>query len=45
VHLGNRTGFAASMGDGLTIMETAPGSKGAQEIEQLAAELRRHLGG
>lgn len=45
VQLGNRTGFAASMGDGLTIMETAPGSKGALEIEQLAVEVRQHLGG
>ncbi|MCJ8141876.1 ParA family protein [Ancylobacter sp. A5.8] len=43
VRLGNRTGFAASMGDGLTIMETAPGSKGALEVEALALELRQHL--
>lgn len=42
--LGNRVAFAASMGDGLTVMETAPGSKGALEIEALAAELRRYLG-
>ena len=42
--LGNRVAFAASMGAGLTVMETAPGSKGAAEIEALAAELRQHLG-
>lgn len=42
--LGNRVGFAASMGEGRTIMETTPGSKGAQEIEALAAEIRRLLG-
>lgn len=42
--LGNRVAFAASMGGGLTVMETAPGSKGAAEIEALAAELRQHLG-
>jgi len=42
--LGNRVGFAASMGSGLTIMETTPGSKGAVEIEALAVEMRQHLG-
>jgi len=42
--LGNRVAFAASMGDGRTILETAPGSKGAQEIEALAAEIARNLG-
>ena len=42
--LGNRVAFAASMGDGRTILETAPGSKGALEIEALAAEIRRHMG-
>jgi chromosome partitioning protein len=43
--LGNRVAFAASMGDGLTVLETDPGSKGAEEIAALAAELRRHLPG
>jgi len=42
--LGNRVGFAASMGSGLTIMETTPSSKGAVEIEALAVEMRQHLG-
>lgn len=42
--LGNRVAFAASMGDGLTVLETDPGSKGAEEIAALAAELRGHLG-
>jgi chromosome partitioning protein len=37
--LGNRVAFAASMGEGLTIMETDAGSKGALEVEALAAEL------
>ncbi|TCK31737.1 chromosome partitioning protein [Ancylobacter aquaticus] len=42
--LGNRVGFAASMGRGLTLLETEPGSKGAAEIGALAAELRGYLG-
>lgn len=37
--LGNRVSFAASMGRGLTALETEPGSKGAAEIGALAAEL------
>lgn len=36
--LGNRVGFAASMGQGLTLLETEPGSKGSLEVEALAAE-------
>ncbi|MDQ0513362.1 ParA family partition ATPase [Ancylobacter amanitiformis] len=43
VRLGNRVDFAASMGEGLTIMETTPGSKGAEEVDALAAELKTHL--
>ena len=42
--LGNRVGFAASMGRGLTVLETEPGSKGAAEVDALAAELMAHLG-
>ncbi|QIB32411.1 ParA family partition ATPase [Ancylobacter pratisalsi] len=42
--LGNRVAFAASMGDGLTVMETSPGSKGADEVEALALEIRAQLG-
>ncbi|HSI39274.1 MAG TPA: ParA family partition ATPase [Xanthobacteraceae bacterium] len=42
--LGNRVGFAASMGDGRTILETDPSSKGAQEIEALVAEIKALLG-
>ena len=38
--LGNRTGFAASMGSGRTVMETAPTGKAAAEIEALIDELR-----
>lgn len=41
--LGNRVAFAASMGEGLTVLETDPGSKGALEIEALAAEIRGFL--
>lgn len=43
--LGNRVAFAASMGDGLTVLETDPSGKGAEEIAALAAELRQHLPG
>lgn len=38
--LGNRVAFAASMGDGLTVLETAPANKGAEEITALANEVR-----
>jgi len=41
--LGNRIAFAASMGEGLTVLETHPGSKGAEEVAALTAELRGHL--
>ncbi|MCS0501878.1 ParA family partition ATPase [Ancylobacter mangrovi] len=41
--LGNRVAFAASMGDGLTVMETAPGSKGADEVDALAQEIRAQI--
>jgi chromosome partitioning protein len=44
IRLGNRVAFAASMGSGLTIMETTPGSKGALEVKALAVEMRQHLG-
>lgn len=37
--LGNRSGFADSMGRGLTLGEVLPKSKGAQEIAQLAQEI------
>jgi chromosome partitioning protein len=39
VPIGSRVAFAASMGEGLTVMETAPGSKAAAEIEALAREV------
>jgi chromosome partitioning protein len=41
--IGNRVAFAASMGEGSTIMEAAPGSKGALEIEALAREISGRL--
>jgi len=37
--LGNRVAFAASMGKGSTVLETAPTSKGALEAEALAREI------
>jgi len=37
--IGNRVAFAGSMGEGSTILETAPGSKGASEIDTLAREI------
>lgn len=37
--LGNRTAFAASMGRGLTVMETDARGKGAQEAADLAIEI------
>jgi chromosome partitioning protein len=40
--IGNRVAFAQSMGQGSTILETAPGSKGALEIDALASEVMRH---
>jgi len=40
--IGSRVAFAASMGEGRTVMETAPGSKAAAEIEALAAEVLKH---
>lgn len=39
--LGNRVAFAASMGGGLTVLETEPRSKGASEIAALSDEIRR----
>ncbi|WP_417774446.1 ParA family partition ATPase [Stappia sp.] len=43
--LGNRTGFAASMGEGRTVLETDPRGKGAEEVRQLAAEIAAVLAG
>ncbi|MBS9477826.1 ParA family partition ATPase [Ancylobacter radicis] len=43
--LGNRVAFASSMGEGLTVMEIDPGSKGALEMETLARELVAALPG
>jgi chromosome partitioning protein len=41
--LGNRVAFAASMGDGGTVLETAPGSKGAEEVDALVREILREV--
>ncbi|HWT30362.1 MAG TPA: ParA family partition ATPase [Propylenella sp.] len=37
--LGNRVAYAASMGQGSTVVETAPGGKAAAEVEALAREI------
>jgi len=37
--LGNRIGFAASMGQGSTVLELEPSGKAAQEVEALAEEI------
>jgi chromosome partitioning protein len=41
--LGNRVAYSASMGEGSTATETAPGSRAAEETEALAAEIARLL--
>lgn len=40
--LGSRIAFAASMGEGRTVTETAPSSIAAQEVDALAAEILGH---
>jgi chromosome partitioning protein len=42
--LGNRVAFSASMGVGSTATETAPGTRAAEEVDALAAEIVRLLG-
>ena len=42
--LGNRTVFAASLGEGAGVGESAPGSVAAAEIDALAAEIAGRLG-
>lgn len=42
--LGNRIGFAAALMDGLSLQETDPRSRGAEEIAELAAEILRRVG-
>jgi chromosome partitioning protein len=42
--LGNRQAFAASVGEGRGVAETAPRSAAGEEVGALAAELMRHLG-
>jgi len=42
--LGNRTGYAASLGLGLGVTEAEPGSVAAQEIARLAAEVAAYAG-
>lgn len=43
--LGNRVAFAASMGEGRTVLETVPGSLAADEAEALAKEVLKHATG
>jgi chromosome partitioning protein len=42
--LGNRQAFAASIGEGRGVVETAPGSAAGQEIGALAEEVLARLG-
>jgi len=42
--VGNRIGFAGALLEGLTLMETERRSKGAEEVEELAAEILRRMG-
>lgn len=42
--IGNRTAFAASMLEGRGVVESAPGTKAAEEIAALAEEIGRSLG-
>jgi chromosome partitioning protein len=44
VLLGNRQAFAASIGEGRGVAETAPGSSAGQEIAALAEEVMARLG-
>jgi chromosome partitioning protein len=37
--LGNRVGFAASMGTGSTVLELEPSGKAAHEVQALADEI------
>lgn len=39
--LGNRVGFAAAMGEGLTVLELSGNRRGAEEVETLAEEIAR----
>jgi chromosome partitioning protein len=41
--IGNRVAFAASMGEGSTVMEMAPSSRGAAEVYAVARELSQRL--
>lgn len=41
--LGNRTAFAASMGKGATVVESAPSGKAAREVDALLQELMASL--
>jgi len=41
-HLGNRVAYPQSMGEGRTVLETAPGGPAAEEIEALAREILKH---
>lgn len=43
--LGNRVAYAASMGRGSTVVESAPGTKAAAEVDALARELLARVSG
>lgn len=42
--IGNRVGFAASMGKGATVLEVEPSGKAASEVDALAGEILQRLG-
>ena len=42
-HLGNRVAYPQSMGEGRTVLETAPGGPAAEEVEALAREIAKRL--
>jgi len=43
-HLGNRVAYPQSMGEGRTVLETAPGGPAAAEVEALAREILARAG-
>ncbi len=43
-HLGNRVAYPQSMGEGRTVLETAPGGLAAEEVEALAREILKQAG-
>jgi len=42
---GSRVGYAASIGEGSTVLETAPSSPAAEEVRAVAREVAKHAAG